>query len=121
MKYTYILRIDCGNDKIKIVNDILGINNTSNNSYWEQTLIEEALDPPVNFIDKFLNLLEGKYQKLSRVGVNKDDISVWVYYEYDEQCNMSFSPEDMKRLGDNQITLCISCWETDSKNISQQS
>ncbi|MDZ8070037.1 MAG: hypothetical protein RMY64_31260 [Nostoc sp. DedQUE08] len=121
MKYTYILRIDCGNHKIKIVNDILGVDTTSNsnNSYWEQTLIEEALDPPVNFVDDFLNILEGKYQKLSIIGVNKDDITVWMYYEYDEQCNMSFSPEVMKRLGDNEITLCISCWEANSKNISQ--
>ncbi|MBD2725656.1 hypothetical protein H6G96_04800 [Nostoc sp. FACHB-892] len=117
MKYTYILRIDCGRSKLKIVNDILGVDSNSNN-YWEQILIEEALDPPVNFLDRFLNLLEGKYHKLSMVGVNKDDISVWMYYEYDEQCNISFSPEGMKRLGDNQITLCISCWESHSKNTS---
>ncbi|MEH1911341.1 hypothetical protein [Nostoc sp.] len=116
MRYTYILRVDCGKNKIKIVSDILGVDNNSNNCSWEQIFIEEALDYPVNFVDRFLNLLEDKYQKLSMLGVNKDHISIWMYYEYDEQCNMSFSPEDMKRLGDNQITLCISCWESDSKD-----
>ncbi|MEH2239807.1 hypothetical protein [Nostoc sp.] len=115
MKYTYILRVDCGKDKIKIVSNILGVDTNSNN-YWEQILIEEALDPPVNFVDRFLKIIEGKYQKLSMVGVHKNDIFVWMYYEYDEQCNMSFSPVDMKRLGDNQITLCISCWEAHSKD-----
>ncbi|MEH1934731.1 MAG: hypothetical protein V7L14_13770 [Nostoc sp.] len=100
----------------QIVSDILGVDTNSNNCYWEQIFIEEALDSPVNFVDRFLNLLEDKYQQLSMLGVHKDDISIWMYYEYDEQCNMSFSPEDMKRLGDNQITLCISCWESDSKD-----
>ncbi|MFB2923190.1 hypothetical protein ACE1CB_32500 [Aerosakkonema sp. BLCC-F2] len=110
------MRIDCEKEKIKLISEILGVDNNSNNSYWEQILVEEALDPPVDFIDIFLNLLEGKYQQLFLVGVQKDDISVWMYYEYDEQCNMEFSPEDMKRLGDNQITLCISCWESASKD-----
>ncbi|MEH1865028.1 MAG: hypothetical protein V7K69_08465 [Nostoc sp.] len=73
MKYTYILRVDCGKDKIKIVSDILGVDTNSNN-YWEQILIEEALDPPVNFVDRFFKIIEGKYQKLSMVGVHKNDI-----------------------------------------------
>ncbi|MEH2423074.1 MAG: hypothetical protein V7K48_19825 [Nostoc sp.] len=109
------MRINCGKDKIKIVNDILGIDTNSNNCYWEQILVKEAFNSPVNFVDIFLNLLEDKYQKLSILEVHKDDISVWMYYKYEQQCNISFSPKDMKRLGDNQITLCISCWESDSK------
>lgn len=118
MRYKYILRIDCGKEKIQVVNNILGVNTNSSNGYWEQIFIEEALDSPVDFVNIFLDLLEGKYQELFMAGVHKDDISVWMYYEYDRQCNMSFSPEDMKRLGDNQITLCISCWESDSKDVS---
>jgi hypothetical protein len=29
---------------------------------------------------------------------------------------MEFSPEDMKRMGENGITLCISCWESSKEN-----
>lgn len=39
-------------------------------------------------------------------------ISIWRYYEYDEQCNFEFSPQELKRMGDNGITFCISCWDT---------
>jgi len=117
VKYTYVLRINCGEDKIKRINDILGIVSNPNSNYWEQILIEGALDPPVKFVDIFLNTIKGKNQELLLAGIGKDDISVWMYYEYDRQCNISFSPEDMKCLGDNQITLCISCWESGNKDV----
>lgn len=50
---------------------------------------------------------------LKEIGIDRDMISVWYLYKYDEQCNMEFSPERMKRLGDNGITLCISCWSSE--------
>jgi hypothetical protein len=58
-------------------------------------------------------LLEGKYQQLADIGVDVEDITIWKYYEYDNgQCNMEFHPKVTKRLGDNGIVLCISCWES---------
>mgnify|MGYP005900678743 FL=1 len=59
----------------------------------------------------FLSLLEGKYEKLESIGISREDISIWVLYEYEGQCNMEYDPESMKKLGESGILLCISCWE----------
>ena len=68
-------------------------------------------DAYVNCIEYFLDLLEGNYEKLSLVGVERDDISIWLLYEYDQQCNMEFLPHNLKRMGENGIVLCVSCWQ----------
>lgn len=75
-------------------------------------MIEKDSDPYIDFINEFLDLLEGKYDQLLKIGIARDDITVWMLYEYDGQCNMEFLPEQMKRLGANGITLCVSCWES---------
>jgi hypothetical protein len=58
-----------------------------------------------------MDVLEKHYEDLESIGVTRDAMSVWMLYEYNQQCNIEFNPKDMKRLGDNGITLCISCWE----------
>ena len=58
-----------------------------------------------------LSLLEGKYERLESIGISREDISIWVLYEYEGQCNMEYDPVSMKKIGENGIVLCISCWE----------
>jgi hypothetical protein len=79
---------------------------------WIYEVIVEEIDPYFDFIHEFLNILENNYVKLSKAGVEKESISIWLYYEYDSQCNMEFDPVRLKRLGENGITLCISCWDS---------
>ncbi|MGQ1946692.1 hypothetical protein ACT3CD_06275 [Geofilum sp. OHC36d9] len=79
---------------------------------WIYEVIEEQDDDYYDFINKFLDLLENNYQKLADLDIKRDDITIWYLYEYDQQCNMEFSPSRLKRLGDNEITLCISCWDS---------
>lgn len=79
---------------------------------WTYQVIEEQKDPFYDFINRFLDLLENKYDKLAEIGIKRSDISFWYLYEYDQQCNMEFDPTRLKRLGDNGITLCISCWDS---------
>ncbi len=55
--------------------------------------------------------MEGKYELLATIGIERKDITIWMLYEYDQQCNLEFDPIRMKRLGDNGIGLCISCWD----------
>jgi hypothetical protein len=64
------------------------------------------------FIQLFLGIFENKYDRLLEIGITIYDISVWMLYEYDEQCNMEFNPNQMKRMGENGITLCISCYSS---------
>jgi hypothetical protein len=82
-------------------------------STWTFEVIRENEAPYFDFINEFLDILENKYEKLLELGVQKNDITVWYLYEYDQQCNMEFDPLRLKRLGDNGITLCISCWDSE--------
>lgn len=103
-----------------LITEIIGVipidkdfkNNQDIPNTWTCQIIVEQNDPFFDFINGFLNLLENKYDKLADIGINRIDISIWYLYEYDQQCNMEFDPIRLKRLGENEITLCISCWDS---------
>ena len=104
------LKINCEDSLKDSVSVILGVK--PNIKYgWELEKIEEEEDPYVNYIEYFLDLLEFNYEKLSAIGVERTDIAIWRIYEYNDQCNMEFSPTNMYRLGSNGITLCVSCYD----------
>jgi len=81
-------------------------------STWTYEVITKEEYPYFDFINNFLDILESKYVKLAELGVQRDDITIWNYYEYDGQCNMEYDPNRLKRLGENGITLCITCWDS---------
>ena len=110
MKHLYSLRIDCENPDE--VDRVLGTSYASSNgSSWIWELEQAESDPPTPFVDRFLALLNNKYTALQDAGVMRNDISVWVLYEYQQQCNLEFAALDLKRLGDEGLALCVSCWE----------
>lgn len=110
--YYYSLRIDVRCDtQISQINEILGIVSNGDSGFWELEVIRELDDQSFNFIDFFLSLLNGKYIEMENIGIYKEDISIWMLYEYEGQCNMEFRPIDMEELGKQGIILCISCWE----------
>ena len=80
-------------------------------SIWTYEIEINGKDKPYDFINNFLDILEPKFEELVKIQIDKDDITFWFLYEYDQQCNMEFNPREMKRLGENEITLCVSCWE----------
>ena len=110
MKYYYSLQIDVPNDKFEIVDRILGVKSNCP-PFWELRLEEKEEDEHISFIGYFLSVLEGKYEQLEEIGVRRDNISIWMVYYYDSQCNMEFSPQDMYNLGREGIVLCISCYD----------
>ena len=118
MEITYILKIDCELQQFEEITDILGNEPSKEYSgYWELILVERDSEPPVDFIDIFLDLLKNKYDQLLSLGIQRKDIDIWMLYEYENQCNIEIPPVKTKRLGENQISLCISCWE--SSNVSE--
>ncbi len=78
---------------------------------WIYKVVTTDQDPFFDSINTFLDILENKYESLSQIGIQRSNILIWYLYEYDQQCNMEFDPIQLKRLGDNGIKLCISCWE----------
>ncbi len=116
MKYIYSLKIHLNNkeNKDKITN-ILKVSPTAlDDSLWELKLVQNESDSYIDFINHYLDILENKYDLLKSIDINREDISIWMLYEYDNQCNMEFLPSQLLRIGEHGITLCISCWETGS-------
>ncbi|MBB5031350.1 hypothetical protein [Prosthecobacter vanneervenii] len=63
-------------------------------------------------IGHLLMKIEGKRDRMAVVVDDLDHaISLWVLYEYDQQCNLEFSPEDLNRLAASKAVLCVSCWQ----------
>lgn len=109
--YLFSLRISIQEEnQIDIINNILNIKSNYSQCGWGLEITEEVA-PDFSFISYFLSILENKYEKLEQVGIYREDISIWLLYEYSNQCNMEFSPNDLYKLGKEGITLCISCWE----------
>jgi hypothetical protein len=111
MRHFWSFKIKCEDSLRDTVTAILGVEPNVKESVWELEKIIKEEDPYINYVEYFLDLLEGNYEKLSLIGVERNDISIWLLYEYDQQCNMEFLPNDMQRMGENGIVLCVSCWQ----------
>lgn len=123
MKYIYCLKID-----LKNVKDMMGVLNTLkikptyfDENKWELELIERENDTYIDFINYFMDILEGNFETIEKYGIDRGDISIWVYYEYDEQCNLEILPSQMEKIGQNGISLCISCWQSGEANSVKES
>jgi len=113
MKYAFTLEIDIPLEiNIDFLENILKLHGTEiDKRQWNYTIEIDVGDKWVDFIDVFYKSLNGKFDKLKSIGIRKEDITIWYYYEYDQQCNMEFSPKDLSKLSELGITFCISCWE----------
>lgn len=83
-------------------------------SKWSEEVNFKIVDNGIIFFDYisfFLNIIESHSNEFKKNGVERKDISIWRLYEYDEQCNMEYSAEELKKLWDAGVTFCISCWE----------
>ena len=111
-KSIYNLRISCSyNEQIDNISILLNQKPTKKiGNIWCLEIEEGESDEYFDYINHFLDILEGKYKQLESIGISREHISIWFLYEYKDQCNMEFLPSEMKRLGDNRISLCVSCW-----------
>ena len=110
MNYFCSLQISTDTEQANKISQILEVESNYPQVAWGYRLIVKD-NVYTNFVDVFLGILEGKYDKLKEIGIEKEDISIWMIYEYNNQCNMEFSPSDMKKLGDSGITFCVSCYD----------
>lgn len=111
MKYFYSLRIACEDNQVLKINEILQVERNYTAGGWGLEVIQEETDSYVDFINHFLDIIDKKYDSLSKIGISRNQISIWIIYEYRQQCNLEFLAKDLKRLGVNGINLCISCYE----------
>lgn len=125
MKY-HRLYIDTDNqiDTYNQITELLGIQPTKFEQkkklddtidLWTYTVDTDDEEPYFDFINKFLDILEPKFNELNELGIDKSNITFWLLYEYDQQCGLEFHPQEMKRLGESGIVLCIDCWQLDKE------
>ena len=96
------------------LNNVIGVSSNFPHADWGIEIIQSD-ENFSGILVYFLSLLEGKYEKLESIGISREDISIWVLYEYEGQCNMEYDPVSMKKIGENAIVLCISCWEKEGE------
>lgn len=66
---------------------------------WNYEITTNEEDQYFDFINNFLDMLESKYESLAKLKIQRSNISIWLLYEYQQQCNIEFDPIRMKRLG----------------------
>jgi len=114
----YSLRIWVKEENYHKIDKILGVkSNHDYSNWWILEYINREKDEYIPYIEKFLSILDGKYEQLAEIGIQRNDISIWELYAYDSQCNMEFSPEQMYALGKEGIALCVSCWDEHDYNV----
>jgi len=111
-KTIYSLRISCqdGTQTNKVSKILNKVPNEQIGNMWILNIEEYENDAYFDFINYFLDILKNTYSSLELIGISKNNISVWLLYQYIDQCNLEFLPKDLKRLGDEDISLCVSCW-----------
>lgn len=108
MQNKYVLEINNVNLTLPQIEDILNIKFNNfftwksktdfNKNVFSFTVMEEENDSYFNYISYFLDIIDNCYQQLNAIGITKNDITIWRYFKYFEQCNMEFNPLEMKRL-----------------------
>lgn len=78
---------------------------------WMYCVDTDDQEPHFDFINVFLDITDQYMDGLKLLGIAKSDITIWLVYEYDQQCSMEFHPEEMTRIGKSGITLCIDCFQ----------
>jgi hypothetical protein len=110
---TYELRINTEEKFYENVSSIVELQPDSYKYGWSYEIVFLEQEGYFDIIAKLLDSLEGKYEKLRKLGIEKKDITIWLIYGYHNQCNMEFKPETLERLGKKGIRLCISCYEAE--------
>ena len=112
MKHVYRLSIHLESaDQSTRIGNILGVQpSKAGGNIWELEVEETKDAAPIDFVDYFLSILGERFPELESIGIKRSHISMWLLYEYDGQCNLEFTPNQLKKLGERGICLCVSCW-----------
>lgn len=108
--YCYSLRIDTEEQNHDNVSALLGIEIKDYSCGWIYEISSENESGHIGFVNVLMDVICGKFEQLEAIGIKRNDISIWAICEYDNQFSIEFEPYRLKRLGDEGITLCLSCF-----------
>ena len=107
------LRIKAGQN-LDAINKIMDMNiNNETSGLWMFEVEASELNPYPKILNQFVDLIEIKLPILNNIGVNKDDITIWLLIESDgeEQTNIEFNAELLLKLSKTVVSFCISSWQ----------
>lgn len=108
----YMLKIYCSDERMSQVSKVLGVDPTEvQHGYWGLEVSDEEIADGVDAVGRVLGLLDGKFEDLERIGVARSDVSIWLFVEYQGQCSLLFTAQDLCRIAEKKLDLCIECWE----------
>ena len=91
---------------------VLGVSETqvvTEPTLWSFQLERKVDEGYVDHLGYLMDLLEGKFEELAKLGIQKMDISIrWTHY-YEDQCHLEFIPDILERMGKKGITLELIC------------
>lgn len=90
---------------------------TEDCNLWTYQVVTDEHNDYFDFINVFLELLEPNFERLKILGIDKEDILFWLFYEYDQQCAMGFSAKELKRLGESGISLNVDCIQKKNQTL----
>jgi hypothetical protein len=109
MEITYILKIFTSS--INDVSLLLKQQSCADNDldYWSYEISEMETDDSkyydiINFYARNINLL-------IESNLMTHETELLILYQYNQQCNIEFSHEELLELAKLKLNLCISCWE----------
>jgi hypothetical protein len=112
MNYTFSLKINTNELSRENLESIIGLKSNTEFSTWEYEFeYNRESDEYINFIQYFMDVVEDKLPILDSLGVKREEITIWMLFAYEFQCNMEFDSDDLLRLGRNGIKLCITCYD----------
>jgi len=79
-------------------------------SIWTYRIEIDENNDDSQTIDQLLDILEPKQDELLKIGISNKDMLIWLLYEYEHQCALGFSPNELLRLGQLGIPFNIDCW-----------
>lgn len=110
MSRTFAIRINANSNTFESISKIFNHYPTITQADWELAVEEDSEVSP-NVFEYLIEALNSNLPRLANINISKADISFWYFYEYEEQCNMEFDTQILKKLGDLGVVFCISCWK----------
>lgn len=104
----YRLQIDCEPTQYENVSIILGVTPSKNRPWIVEVEAGQISSDGITYL---VSLLIDKFEQLNQLGITRENISVWIIYAYQQQCNLEFTPTQLGLLSQEAIRLCISCYE----------
>lgn len=98
------------------VSSILGVPPSNIQFGWE-LWVDDSSYSYSESVEYFCSLLERNIPELLKIKVVKENIELWILYEYEQQCNFEFHPTELARISNLGIVLCIGCWQKGSELI----